>query len=105
LVAGELDALLGSFAGEPELYDPRRGRIKGTRAFEAFVTEQRAWLKRHNVSVENEEHVVTERHGFGEMVLHLDGESGRLDLPVAIVSDRRADGRLTNCGSTPAAGG
>ena len=31
---------------------------------------------------------------FGEMLLHLDGGTGRVDLPVAIVSERRSDGRL-----------
>jgi len=40
-MAGELDALVESFAGEPELHHPVRGRIKGARAFEAFVTETR----------------------------------------------------------------
>ncbi len=29
LLSGEPDALLESFAGEPEVYDPVRGRIKG----------------------------------------------------------------------------
>jgi hypothetical protein len=38
LMAGEPDALVKSFAGQPELHDPVRGRGKGTRAFEAFVT-------------------------------------------------------------------
>jgi hypothetical protein len=94
LMAGEPDALVESFAGEPELHDPVRGRIKGTRAFEAFVTETNAWLKQRNVSVEDVEHVATERGGFGEVVLHLDGGSGRVDLPVAIVADRQSDGRI-----------
>ena len=75
LMAGEPDALVGSFAGEPELHDPVRGRIKGTRAFEAFVSEMNAWIARRNVSVEDVEHVVTERRGFEEVVLHLDGET------------------------------
>lgn len=39
LMAGEPDALVGSFAAEPELHDPVRGRVKGTCAFGAFVTE------------------------------------------------------------------
>jgi hypothetical protein len=38
-----------SFAAEPELYDPVRGRVKGARAFEAFVIEMNAWLARRNV--------------------------------------------------------
>ena len=46
------------------------------------------------VTVENVEHVVSERRGFEEVVLHLDGETGRVDLPLAIVADREADGRI-----------
>jgi hypothetical protein len=53
LMAGEPDALVKSFAGEPELYDPIRGRIKGVQAFEAFVAEMSAWIVQRNVSVEN----------------------------------------------------
>jgi hypothetical protein len=94
LMAGEPDALIGSFAGEPELYDPVRGRIKGVRAFAAFVTEMNAWLKQRNVSVENVGRVVTGPGGFGEVVLHLDGATGRVDLPVAIVASRHSDGRI-----------
>jgi hypothetical protein len=94
LLAGEPDALVRSFAGEPELHDPVRGRVKGVRAFEAFVAETSSWLRRHNVSVEDVEHVITERHGFEEVVLHLDGQAGRVELPVAIVADRRSDGRI-----------
>ena len=93
-MAGEPDALVESFAGEPELHDPVRGRVKGTRAFKAFVTEMNAWIARRNVSVEDVEHVVTERRGFEEVVLHLDGETGRVELPVAIVADRESDGRI-----------
>jgi hypothetical protein len=94
LMAGEPGALVESFAAEPELHDPVRGRVKGTRAFEAFVIEMNAWIARRNVSVVDVEHVVTERRGFEEVVLQLDGETGRVDLPVAIVADREADGRI-----------
>ena len=44
LMAGELDALVKSFAGEPELHEPVRGRVRGVRAFETFVTETNASL-------------------------------------------------------------
>src|SRR3712207_1910091 len=66
LMAGEHDALVKSFAGEPELHDPVRGRVKGLRAFEAFVTERSAWLAQRNVSVEDVDYVITERRGFEE---------------------------------------
>ncbi len=95
LITGELDALVESFAGEPQLQHPVRGRIKGARAFAAFVTETNEWLARHNVSVAEVERVVMERQGFEEVVLELDTEAGRIGLPHAMVADHGSDGRLT----------
>jgi hypothetical protein len=94
LLSGEPDALLESFAGEPEVYDPVRGRIKGAQPFEAFIADTREWLAQRNASVEDVEHVVLERRGFEEVVLHLDGETGPVDLPFVIVADRVSDGRI-----------
>ena len=94
LMAGEHDALVESFAGEPELHDPVRGRVKGLRAFEAFVIDTNAWLAQRGASVEDVEHVITEPRGFEEVVLHVDGETGRVELPVAIVADHHSDGRI-----------
>jgi hypothetical protein len=94
LIAGELDALVESFAGEPELHDPVRGRIKGVQAFTAFVAEMSAWLVQRNASVEDVDHVVLEGRGFEEVVLHVDGENGRVDLPWAIVADHPSEGRI-----------
>jgi hypothetical protein len=94
-LAGETDALVESFAGEPMLHDPVRGRVRGEPAFRAFAARMRDWLVARNVSVEPVDHVVLiGRGGFEEVVLHLDGESGRVALPSAIVADRRADGRI-----------
>ncbi|HTA33727.1 MAG TPA: nuclear transport factor 2 family protein [Solirubrobacteraceae bacterium] len=94
LMAGETDALVKSFAGVPEVHVPLRGRVKGARAFDAYIAETSSWLRKHNVSVEDVEHVITDEHGFEEVVLHLDGHGGRVDLPVAVVADRRHDGRI-----------
>jgi hypothetical protein len=94
LLAGNFDALVGSFAGEPELQHPVRGRIRGARAFEAYVRDTNAWLREREASVENVEYVVAGRCGFVEVVLHLDGETGRVDLPVAVVSEKQSDGRI-----------
>jgi SnoaL-like domain len=92
LLADEPDALVGSFTGEPELHHPVRGRIKGVRAFRAFVAEMAAWLKR-DVEIEHVERVVAERCGFEEVVLHFDGGAGRVDHPLAIVAGK-SDGRI-----------
>ena len=94
LLAGEFDALIGSFAGEPELHHPVRGRIRGAEAFATYVTETNAWLHQLNASVENIELVSATRHGFVEVVLHLGGETGQVDLPVAIVAEKQSDGRI-----------
>src|SRR2546421_3468573 len=92
LMTGELDPLLGSFVGEPELHHPVRGRIRGARAFEAYFNEMQAMFAQRIVSVEDVEHAVTDRRGFEEAVVHLDGDAGRVGLPVAIVADRASNG-------------
>lgn len=94
LLAAEPDALVNSFATDPDVDVPVRGRVKGRRPFEAFASETSAWLREHGVRVEDVEHAITERHGFEEVVLHFDGARGPVELPVAIVADRRGDGRI-----------
>jgi hypothetical protein len=94
LMAGEPDALVESFSGEPELYDPVRGRVKGARAFRAFVDDQIAWLSRYDVSAEDVSRIVLQRRGFEEVVLHLHGGGRRVDLPVAIVAEHPSEGGI-----------
>jgi hypothetical protein len=94
LLAGEQDALVKSFAESPEVHVPVRGRVKGKRVFEAYASAASSWLSEHNVSVEEIEHVIAGRHGFEEVVLHLDGQNGRIELPVAVVADLRPDGLI-----------
>jgi hypothetical protein len=94
IVAGEPEALADSFVGEPELYHPVRGRIKGRRAFVDHVVETAAWIAERHVTVEDLRHFVTDEHGFEEVLLHLDGENGRIELPVAIVGDGKSGGRI-----------
>ena len=91
LMAGELDALVGSFAGEPELHDPIRGRVRGRQALEEFVTRTNRWLTEQNVSIEDVLFLRTEGPSLGEVILHLDGANGRADLPVAVIADRGPD--------------
>jgi hypothetical protein len=95
LLAGEPDALLGSFAGEPELHHPVRGRIKGARAFTAFVAWTSAWWQERNVEVEDVQRVILDTRGFEEVVLHFDGDDGRVQLPFALVADHPVDNLLS----------
>jgi hypothetical protein len=94
LILGDPDPLVESFAHEPEVHDPLRGRIKGVAAFRAFVTETSAWLHEHRASVEDVEHVILDGRGSEEVVLHLTTDAGNVSLPVALVADREPDGRI-----------
>jgi len=94
LLAGEPDALVESFAGEPALHDPIRGHVKGERAFRDFVRQTSEWLESCNATVEDVHHVSLGERGFEEVVLHHDGASGRVELPWAGVADHASDGRI-----------
>jgi SnoaL-like domain len=89
LATGETDALVRSFAGEPELHHPYYGRVKGRRAFERFVAETNAWLVDRNAVFQDAvERIITPQRGVEEAMLGLDTERGRVELPVAIAADR-----------------
>jgi hypothetical protein len=94
LMTGELDPLIGSFAGEPELHHPVRGRIRGARAFESYFDEMQAMFRQRIVSVEDVDRLLVKRHGCEETVVRLDGDHGPVELPVAIVADIESDGRI-----------
>jgi hypothetical protein len=94
LLSGDTDALIQSFAGDPELHHPTRGRIKGTHAFQRFVTDQRDWLTTRNAQPEHVNVLVTPKRTIEEVVLHFDGDDGPVELPMAIAADRNDDARL-----------
>jgi hypothetical protein len=89
LLSGENHALIGSFAGEPELHHPGFGRVKGVAAFERFVTRATTWVRERNITIENVALVVTPQRSIEEVVLHLDRDDGmRVELPLAVAADR-----------------
>lgn len=93
--SGETDALVGSFAGEPELHHPVRGRVKGRSEFERFVANTNAWLIETRAVSTDIERIITPRRVIEETVLTLDRDGTRIDLPVAVVADRDDDARIT----------
>jgi hypothetical protein len=94
LVMGEVDALLGSFAGEPRLHHPLRGDIEGEEEFREFVADTERWLKEHDASVEDVQRTVLTERGFEEVVVHLRTGGRRIELPHAMVADHDAEGRI-----------
>jgi len=96
VMTGEIDALIASFAGEPEVHHPVRGRVKGAAAFERFAVGLNAWLADRNAVVEDVDFVLVRGRGVEELVLHLDGDGGRVELPVAVASDHDDRGRISD---------
>jgi hypothetical protein len=94
VMTGEIDALIGSFAGQPQLHDPVRGRVMGVPAFRRFVADTRTWLVDRDVRVETVNLIITPRRGVEELILHLDGDDGRIELPFALAADRDDDARI-----------
>ena len=92
IMAEEPDALIRSFAGEPRVNDPRVGYVEGVREFRAFVSGTAAWWRERDAVVENVALTRTQPRTVEEVVLHLLADDGsRVELPVAIVSDRNPE--------------
>jgi hypothetical protein len=94
LFTGEIDALIESFSGVPEVHHPVRGRIRGEGAFRRFVTDMSSWLADRSVDVEHVNVLITDARGVEEVVLHLDGDGGRIGLPFALAADHDEDERI-----------
>jgi hypothetical protein len=95
ILASQPDALVRSFAGQPRINDPRVGYVEGVRQLRAFISGTADWLRERDAIVENVALTHTESRTVEEVVLHLlADDSGRVELPVAIVSDRNPDRTL-----------
>jgi hypothetical protein len=95
ILADEPDALIRSFAGEPRVNDPRVGYVEGARELRAFVSGTTDWLRERDDVVENVALTRTPTRTVEEVVLHLLSDAGeRVELPVAVVSDRNPDRTL-----------
>ena len=92
--SGETDALVESFAREPELHHSVRGCVRGRRVFERFVAETNAWLTAHNAVGAQVQRIIAPRRAIEETVLTLDGEQEHMKQPIGIAADRDGDGRI-----------
>ena len=96
IIADEPDALVRSFAArQPVLDDPRVGYVEGTRELRSFASGTVDWLRERDAVVENVALTRTPTRTIGEVVLRLIADDGgRVELPVAVVSDRNPDRTL-----------
>jgi hypothetical protein len=93
ILADETNALVRSFAArQPVLDDPRVGHVEGTRELGAFASGTADWLRERDAVVENVAITRTRTRTVEEVVLNLlADDGGRVELPVAVVSDRNPD--------------
>ena len=95
LMSGETDALVGSFAGEPELHHPVRGRVKGRRAFERVRRPRptpgwpSATPRSRTSSASSRRGAASRRRSWPSTA-----SDGRIELPVAIAADRDEHARI-----------
>jgi len=94
LRTGEIDALVESFAGVPEVHHPVRGRIRGEAAFRRYATETMSWMAERNVAIDDVTFVVTNPRGIEEVLIRVDNDGGRFGLPLALAADRDRDARI-----------
>ena len=96
ILAGEPEALVSSFAArQPVLDDPRVGYVEGVRGLRAFASGTAEWLRERDAVVENVALTRTSTRTVEEVVLNLLADDGaRVELPVAVVSDRNPERTL-----------
>jgi hypothetical protein len=96
ILADEPDALVRSFAArQPVLDDPRVGYVEGASRLRAFASGTAEWLRERDAVVENVALTRTLTRTVEEVVLNLlTDQEARVELPVAIVSDRNPDRTL-----------
>jgi hypothetical protein len=69
--------------------------VEGAEELRAFVSEMAGWLRQRDAVVENVALTRTQTRTIEEVLLHLLGNDGdRVDLPIAIVTDRYPDRKL-----------
>jgi SnoaL-like protein len=93
IMADEPEALVCSFASrQPVLDDPRVGRVEGAKELRVLAEGTADWLRERDAIVENVALTPTPTRTVEEVVLRLLSDRGdRIELPVAVVSDRNPD--------------
>lgn len=95
LLAGDAEALLARFAGEPRLDDPLSGAVRGREGVERFVAERQAWLAEREARLEPIRTTRAAGRGVHEALLYLRLPAGETELPIAVAGDQAPGGRVS----------
>src|SRR5690242_10758463 len=94
LIAGDRAAIAGGFAGAPSVDDPFAGAVRGGAALDAFVAERHAWLAARAARLTAGPITRAGGRTVVEAVLRLRQDGRDVDLPIAVVGDDAAGGRV-----------
>jgi len=92
LLAGDADAILALFPGEPYIDTPLDGAMRGEAAVRPFVARQAAWLAERRAAPRPLHTIDTPARVVVELVLDMEQNGERIDLPVGLVADRQGEG-------------
>jgi hypothetical protein len=92
LLAGDAEAILALFSGEPHIDTPLDGAIRGEAAVRAFVARQAVWLAERRASPRPLHTIDTPLCVVVELVLDLAQGGEVIDLPIGLVADRQGAG-------------
>lgn len=92
LLAGDAGAILALFPGEPHIDTPLDGATRGEAAVRAFVARQAVWLAERHAAPRLLHTIDTPARAVVELVLDMEQDGDRIDLPVGLVADRQGEG-------------
>ncbi|MGS0685163.1 nuclear transport factor 2 family protein [Nakamurella sp. GG22] len=84
---GDTQLLERAWPGEVVVFDPRAGKVRGHRQLRRFIHRNQLWLSERNARTET---IASTRFGnraVVELLVHIDGDSGRSEWPVAVVAE------------------
>jgi hypothetical protein len=86
---GNAEALIHRLGGRATIDDPIFGRASGLPALEKFINEMSKWLKDHHCTYEKTHFTMGVDRDVTEGTLILDLDDKTVDLPIAVVAERR----------------
>jgi hypothetical protein len=86
------DGLLALWADQPDLDEPRSGRVRGGDAFVRWAKQTREWLLGADAAIRALDVIVTPGRTVEEVAIDLTIDGERRELPVAVVAERNGLG-------------
>lgn len=91
LSRGDTRAVEDVWPGEVVVHDPRAGEVRGHRELRQFVRRSQALLAERRARIDTVTSIVAGNRAVVELMVHLTGNLGQLEWPIAIVAESPND--------------